>query len=211
MLQIDRRFPAEHGNDYAHSLFSGINFFNRSQESFKRSVDHLDGVADFKAFNDLMALASDPAASDNEASLAYERAQRLIDRYRLEDWRRDRTRRVMTERSVPLAARGWTTSGGDVFETVQRMTKAGCERFVVTDVASDGMLTGPNLELLGAVCARTTGRVVASGGISSLHDLKMLSGLVPIGVEGAIIGTALYVGNFTLTEALAVVRDPVMS
>ena len=59
--------------------------------------------------NDLMALASDPAASDNEASLAYERAQRLIDRYRLEDWRRDRTRRVMTERSVPLAARGWNT------------------------------------------------------------------------------------------------------
>ena len=114
-------------------------------------------------------------------------------------------------RGNQLAARGWTTSGGDVFETVQRMTKAGCERFVVTVVASDGMLTGPNLELLGAVCARTTGRVVASGGISSLHDLKMLSGLVPIGVEGAIIGTALYVGNFTLTEALAVVRDPVMS
>ena len=107
-------------------------------------------------------------------------------------------------RGNQLAARGWTTSGGDVFETVQRMTKAGCERFVVTDVASDGMLTGPNLELLGAVCARTAGRVVASGGISSLHDLKMLSGLVPIGVEGAIIGTALYVGNFTLTEALAV-------
>ncbi|GAA2184366.1 bifunctional 1-(5-phosphoribosyl)-5-((5-phosphoribosylamino) methylidenea mino)imidazole-4-carboxamide isomerase/phosphoribosylanthranilate isomerase PriA [Brooklawnia cerclae] len=106
-------------------------------------------------------------------------------------------------RGQKLAARGWTESGGDVFETVKRMTDAGCERFVVTDVASDGMLTGPNFELLGAVCARTTARVVASGGISSLEDIRMLRGLVPIGVEGAIIGTALYVGNFTLGEALA--------
>ena len=77
------------------------------------------------------------------------------------------------------------------------MTKAGCARFVVTDVASDGMLTGPNLELLGAVCARTSAKVVASGGISSVHDIRMLAGLVPIGVEGAIIGTALYLGKFT--------------
>lgn len=114
-------------------------------------------------------------------------------------------------RGNQLAARGWTTSGGDVFETVHRMTRAGCERFVVTDVASDGMLTGPNLELLGAVCARTSAKVVASGGISSLHDLRMLSGLVPIGVEGAIIGTALYVGNFTLPEALRAVEQPLMS
>lgn len=114
-------------------------------------------------------------------------------------------------RGEELAARGWTTSGGNVFDTVARMTAAGCERFVVTDVASDGMLSGPNLELLGAVCARTDGKVVASGGISSLHDLKMLSGLVPIGVEGAIIGTALYVGNFTLTEALETVHAPQLS
>lgn len=70
--------------------------------------------------NDLMALASDPAASDNEASLAYERAQRLIDRYRLEDWRRDRTRRVMTERSVPLAARGWNTFQLELADIVAR-------------------------------------------------------------------------------------------
>lgn len=111
-------------------------------------------------------------------------------------------------RDGQLAARGWTTSGGDVFQTVHRMTQAGCERFVVTDVASDGMLSGPNLELLGAVCARTDAKVVASGGISSLHDIRMLSGLVSIGVEGAIIGTALYVGNFTLDEALAAARDP---
>lgn len=110
-------------------------------------------------------------------------------------------------RGQQLAARGWTRTGGDVFETVHRMTEAGCVRFVVTDVASDGMLTGPNLELLGAVCARTKAKVVASGGISSLHDIRMLSGLVPIGVEGAIVGTALYLGRFTLAEALRTARD----
>ncbi len=111
-------------------------------------------------------------------------------------------------RGQQLAARGWTRTGGDVFDTVLRMTEAGCARFVVTDVASDGMLTGPNLELLGAVCARTSAKVIASGGVSTLHDIRMLSGLVPIGVEGVIIGTALYVGNFTLEEALAAARDP---
>lgn len=105
-----------------------------------------------------------------------------------------------------LAARGWTREGGDVYETLARLSDAGCQRFVVTDVASDGMLTGPNLELLGAICARTDAKVVASGGISSLDDLRTLAGLVPIGVEGAIIGTALYVGNFTLTDALALTR-----
>jgi phosphoribosylanthranilate isomerase len=105
-----------------------------------------------------------------------------------------------------LAARGWTREGGDVYETLARLSDAGCQRFVVTDVASDGMLTGPNLELLGAICARTGAKVVASGGISSLDDLRTLAGLVPIGVEGAIIGTALYVGKFTLTDALALTR-----
>ncbi len=111
-------------------------------------------------------------------------------------------------KGTKLAARGWTSEGGDVFETLERLDAAGCPRFVVTDVASDGMLTGPNLELLGAVCARTKGKVVASGGISSLDDVRTLRGLVPIGVEGAIIGTALYVGNFTLVDALTAARDP---
>ncbi|HMC03149.1 MAG TPA: bifunctional 1-(5-phosphoribosyl)-5-((5-phosphoribosylamino)methylideneamino)imidazole-4-carboxamide isomerase/phosphoribosylanthranilate isomerase PriA [Cellulomonadaceae bacterium] len=105
-----------------------------------------------------------------------------------------------------LAARGWTREGGDVYETLARLSDAGCQRFVVTDVASDGMLTGPNLELLSAICSRTDAKVVASGGISSLADIRTLAGLVPLGVEGAIIGTALYVGNFTLTEALALTR-----
>ena len=105
-----------------------------------------------------------------------------------------------------LATRAWTESGGDVSETVARLSAAGCSRFVVTDVGSDGMLTGPNFELLGSICARTSAKVVASGGISTLEDIRRLVGLVPIGVEGAIIGTALYVGNFTLTDALTVAK-----
>jgi phosphoribosylanthranilate isomerase len=106
-------------------------------------------------------------------------------------------------RGTRLAARGWTREGGDLWETLDRLNAAGCARYVVTDVASDGMLSGPNLQLLRDVCARTDAPVVASGGISTLDDLRSLRALVPLGVEGAIVGTALYVGNFTLADALA--------
>lgn len=103
-----------------------------------------------------------------------------------------------------LAARGWTTEGGPWQETLDFLSDAGCSRFVVTDVNSDGMLTGPNVELLEAVCALTDAAVIASGGIATLQNLRDLRTLVPIGVEGAIIGTALYTGAFTLAEALEV-------
>ena len=105
-----------------------------------------------------------------------------------------------------LAARGWTREGGDVLETLDRLDAEGCARYVVTDVRSDGMLSGPNLQLLGAICARTDAPVVASGGVSSLEDIRQLAGLVSIGVEGAIIGTALYMGNFALEDALDLTR-----
>ena len=107
-------------------------------------------------------------------------------------------------RGTRLAARGWTREGGELWETLDRLNAAGCRRYVVTDVASDGMLSGPNLQLLREVCARTDAKVVASGGISTLADLAALRELVPLGVEGAIVGTALYVGNFTIEAALAV-------
>ena len=116
----------------------------------------------------------------------------------------DRVAIGLDVRGTRLAARGWTKEGGELYETLDRLNAAGCSRYVVTDVASDGMLTGPNIELLREVCSRTDAKVVASGGISSLDDLRALRELVGIGVEGAIIGTALYVGNFTLAEALAV-------
>ncbi len=111
-------------------------------------------------------------------------------------------------RGSRLAARGWTREGGDLWKTLDRLNAAGCARYVVTDVASDGMLSGPNLALLRDVCARTDAPVVASGGISTLDDLLALRELVPLGVEGAIVGTALYVGNFTIGEALAVCGGP---
>jgi 1-(5-phosphoribosyl)-5-[(5-phosphoribosylamino)methylideneamino] imidazole-4-carboxamide isomerase/N-(5'phosphoribosyl)anthranilate isomerase len=101
-----------------------------------------------------------------------------------------------------LAARGWTRDSGELYETLDRLETAGCSRYVVTDVASDGMLSGPNLDLLRTVCERTRAPVVASGGIARLTDTIALAEMVPLGVEGAIIGTALYVGNFTIEEAL---------
>jgi phosphoribosylanthranilate isomerase len=107
-------------------------------------------------------------------------------------------------RGTRLAARGWTREGGELWETLDRLNAAGCSRYEVTDVASDGMLSGPNVDLLRQVCARTDAPVVASGGISTLDDLRALRELVPLGVEGAIVGTALYVGKFTLADALAV-------
>ena len=108
-------------------------------------------------------------------------------------------------RGTTLAARGWTEDGGDLWQTLARLDADGCARYVVTDVHRDGTLTGPNLQLLRDVCARTDAPVVASGGVSSLADLQAIAGLTDVGVEGAIVGKALYAGAFTLPEALAAV------
>ncbi len=105
-----------------------------------------------------------------------------------------------------LAARGWTKEGGDLFETIERLERDGCSRYVVTDVTKDGTLKGPNLELLKEVCAVTKQPVVASGGISSLEDIAALASLNASGVEGAIVGKALYAGAFTLQQALELTK-----
>lgn len=120
----------------------------------------------------------------------------------------DRIGIAIDVKGTKLAARGWVREGGDWAEAVDRLSAAGCRTFVVTDVKSDGMLTGPNLDLLKQVAARTDAEVIASGGIAQLDDLRALRELVPAGVTGAIIGTALYVGNFTLQDALAVAEAP---
>ena len=109
-------------------------------------------------------------------------------------------------RGTTLAARGWTKDGGELFEVLARLDAEGCTRYVVTDVRRDGTLTGPNVELLKSVCAATDRPVIASGGVSTLDDLRELATLVPLGVEGAIVGKALYAGAFTLPEALEAVR-----
>jgi phosphoribosyl isomerase A len=107
-------------------------------------------------------------------------------------------------RGTTLAGRGWTREGGDLWEVLDRLEEAGCARYVVTDVTKDGTLRGPNIELLRELANRTDKPVVASGGVSSLDDVAALRELVPLGVEGAIVGKALYAGAFTLPEALDV-------
>ena len=107
-------------------------------------------------------------------------------------------------RGSTLAARGWTREGGNLWETLERLNAAGCSRYVVTDVTRDGTLTGPNIELLRTVASLSPAPVVASGGIARLEDIAALTALVPLGVDSAIIGKALYNGDFTLQQALAV-------
>jgi 1-(5-phosphoribosyl)-5-[(5-phosphoribosylamino)methylideneamino] imidazole-4-carboxamide isomerase/N-(5'phosphoribosyl)anthranilate isomerase len=107
-------------------------------------------------------------------------------------------------RGTTLAARGWTQEGGDLFEVLARLEEAGCPRYVVTDVTKDGTLKGPNLELLKSVMAKTDRPVIASGGIATLDDIASLRELVPLGLEGAILGKSLYAGRFSLEQALEV-------
>ncbi len=110
-------------------------------------------------------------------------------------------------RGTTLAARGWTREGGDLWTVLDRLESAGCSRYVVTDVTKDGTLRGPNIELLREMTSRTPKPIVASGGVSSLDDIAALRELVHLGVEGAIVGKALYAGAFTLAEALDVAGD----
>jgi phosphoribosyl isomerase A len=111
-------------------------------------------------------------------------------------------------RGRTLSARGWTRDGGDLYEVLDRLDKAGAARYVVTDITKDGTMRGPNLDLLRAVCAATPAPVIASGGVSTLDDLRALSTLEGVGVEGVIAGKALYAGAFTVAEALAVLASP---
>jgi phosphoribosyl isomerase A len=118
----------------------------------------------------------------------------------------DRVAVGLDVRGTTLSARGWTQDGGELFDVLARLDRDGCARYVVTDVGRDGTMTGPNLDLLRSVCAATDKPVVASGGVSSLDDLRAIATLVPAGVEGAIVGKALYAEAFTLEDALAAVR-----
>lgn len=110
-------------------------------------------------------------------------------------------------RGTRLAARGWTTLGGELVDVLGRLESEGCRRYVVTDVTRDGTLTGPNLDLLRQVCGLTKSPVIASGGVSELGDLRAIASLRPLGVDSAIIGKALYAGRFRLEEALEAVRQ----
>jgi 1-(5-phosphoribosyl)-5-[(5-phosphoribosylamino)methylideneamino] imidazole-4-carboxamide isomerase/N-(5'phosphoribosyl)anthranilate isomerase len=110
-------------------------------------------------------------------------------------------------RGHTLATRGWTEAAGDLFEVLERLDRDGCQRYIVTDVAKDGTLSGPNLELLAEVASSTCASVIASGGISTLDDLRALRAMVNQGIEGAIAGKSIYSGAFTVQEALQVCRS----
>ena len=110
-------------------------------------------------------------------------------------------------RGHTLAARGWNRDGGDLLETLSKLNREGCARYVVTDVNKDGTLQGPNLNLLREVCSATDSPVIASGGVSTLEDLITLRAMTELGVEGAIIGKALYSGAFNLQDALSATRE----
>ncbi|AGZ40316.1 bifunctional 1-(5-phosphoribosyl)-5-((5-phosphoribosylamino)methylideneamino)imidazole-4-carboxamide isomerase/phosphoribosylanthranilate isomerase PriA [Actinoplanes friuliensis] len=119
----------------------------------------------------------------------------------------DRVAIGLDVRGRTLAARGWTRDGGDLFDVLARLDKAGAARYVVTDITKDGTMRGPNLDLLREVCAQTDKPVIASGGVSKLDDLRALATLESVGVEGVIAGKALYAGAFTVAEALAVLAE----
>lgn len=106
-------------------------------------------------------------------------------------------------RGHTLAARGWTKEGGNLFETIVRLDRDGCARYVVTDVAKDGTMQGPNIGLLQEVAAATNAPIIASGGVSTIDDIHALRALTGLGIEGTIIGKALYAGAFSLQQALA--------
>ncbi|GAA2585201.1 bifunctional 1-(5-phosphoribosyl)-5-((5-phosphoribosylamino) methylidenea mino)imidazole-4-carboxamide isomerase/phosphoribosylanthranilate isomerase PriA [Winogradskya consettensis] len=119
----------------------------------------------------------------------------------------DRVAIGLDVRGRVLSARGWTRDGGDLYEVLERLDKAGAARYVVTDITKDGTMKGPNLDLLREVCAHTPAPVIASGGVSTLDDLRALTTLESAGVEGVIAGKALYAGAFTVAEALAALRE----
>src|SRR6266550_2821344 len=119
----------------------------------------------------------------------------------------DRVAVGLDVRGRTLAARGWTRDGGDLFEVLERLNKAGCARYVVTDILKDGTMRGPNLDLLRDVCAHTDAPVIASGGVSTLDDLRALATLEPVGVEGVIAGKALYAGAFLFTAGCTSIVD----
>ena len=110
-------------------------------------------------------------------------------------------------RGETLAARGWVREGGNLYEAITRLADDGCALFIVTDISKDGTLAGPNFELLERVCNFSKVPVIASGGISSLADLEKLVGMQNIGIQGAIVGKALYEGAFTLADAINVVNQ----
>ncbi|MGF9663439.1 bifunctional 1-(5-phosphoribosyl)-5-((5-phosphoribosylamino)methylideneamino)imidazole-4-carboxamide isomerase/phosphoribosylanthranilate isomerase PriA [Arthrobacter crystallopoietes] len=182
--------------DAAFGRGSNIDLLQRVVRELNIKVELSGGIRDDASLDRALELG---AARVNLGTAALENPEwtaKAIERYG------DAIAVGLDVRGTTLAARGWTKEGGDLWDVLARLEDAGCARYVVTDVTKDGTLQGPNLDLLKEVASRTAKPVVASGGISSLDDLAALRTLVPHGVEGAIVGKALYAGKFTLPQAL---------
>jgi 1-(5-phosphoribosyl)-5-[(5-phosphoribosylamino)methylideneamino] imidazole-4-carboxamide isomerase/N-(5'phosphoribosyl)anthranilate isomerase len=182
-----------------------------------RNRDHIARIV--KAVGDVNVEASGGVRTraDLEALLELGAARVVVGTAALEDpeWveqacaeHGERVAVGLDARGRVLRARGWTTEGGDLFETLARLDAAGCRRFIHTEVARDGMLTGPAVDALAGVLGATDRPVIASGGVSGIDDLLTLRAFEPQGLEGAIVGKALYAGRFTVAEALAALGDP---
>ena len=181
----------------ARAVQAWINLFPSSPEAKKGSLRQSIASLIYDSFDQPMLAGERGAAAARRPSL-----------YRAGDIGLD----VKIEPSLPgggfrLRGRGWETDGGDLWDVLERLDREGTPRFVVTDVTKDGTLNGPNLELLSKVTERTDAPVIASGGVSSLDDLRAIATLTDRGVEGAIVGKALYAGRFTLPQALAAVAQ----
>ncbi|MFJ5955808.1 bifunctional 1-(5-phosphoribosyl)-5-((5-phosphoribosylamino)methylideneamino)imidazole-4-carboxamide isomerase/phosphoribosylanthranilate isomerase PriA [Paenarthrobacter sp. NPDC092416] len=188
MVDLDAAFGRGNNADLISEVVSQLNV----------KVELSGGLRDDESLERALALG---VARVNLGTAALENPEwtrRAIDRFG------DKIAVGLDVRGTTLAGRGWTKEGGDLWEVLARLEDAGCARYVVTDVTKDGTLQGPNVELLRQMVQKTGKPVVASGGISSLEDLRVLRELVPLGVEGAIVGKALYAGAFTLPEALDV-------
>jgi phosphoribosylformimino-5-aminoimidazole carboxamide ribotide isomerase/phosphoribosylanthranilate isomerase len=188
MVDLDAAFGRGNNADLISEVVSQLNV----------KVELSGGLRDDESLERALALG---VARVNLGTAALENPEwtrRAIDRFG------DKIAVGLDVRGTTLAGRGWTKEGGDLWEVLARLEDAGCARYVVTDVTKDGTLQGPNVDLLRQMVEKTGKPVVASGGISSLEDLRVLRELVPLGVEGAIVGKALYAGAFTLPEALDV-------
>ena len=188
MVDLDAAFGRGNNADLISEVVSQLNV----------KVELSGGLRDDESLERALELGVERVNLGTAALENPEWTRRAIDRFG------DKIAVDLDVRGTTLAGRGWTKEGGDLWEVLARLEDVGCARYVVTDVTKDGTLQGPNVDLLRQMVQKTGKPVVASGGISSLEDLRVLRELVPLGVEGAIVGKALYAGAFTLPEALDV-------
>lgn len=154
------------------------------------------GIRDEQSFSAAIATGASRINLATSALLDLDFVEAVISEYK------ERVAVALDVKDSRLVARGTQEDVGELLTVLNQLEQLGCERYIVTDITRDGALLGPNYELLRSVMAETEKPVIASGGISGLIDIQKLSTLRSMGLEGAILGKALYVGRFSLEQAL---------